>query len=297
VVEPTSPWQSFLQSIGDRSRELIDCDGATLARMDAAGRAAWPDVPLEPEAFAVHVAARMSAEPDPAAALHALHTADLFLACACARGLPAALASFERVHIARVPEFIARIDSNAVFADEVAQRLRETFLLPHSGRAPELASYSGRGALASWVRVVAVRTALRLKREQPGSSERADRNGTPPLGSPIDPGLDYLKLRYRSAYEQALRTSLEGLSDRDALLLKLHYVDGLSIDRIGAIYGMHRSTVARWRAKVRRALLESMREQVCRNLRLTESQFDSVAAAVRSQLLVSIRSALHRPAP
>jgi RNA polymerase sigma-70 factor (ECF subfamily) len=98
------------------------------------------------------------------------------------------------------------------------------------------------------------------------------------------------------AYEEAFRAALAALPDRDALLLKLHYLDGLNIDRIGALYGIHRSTVARWRSEIRRRILASTREQLQRRLSLTESEFDSLVALVRSQLAVSIRSALHRPA-
>jgi RNA polymerase sigma-70 factor (ECF subfamily) len=116
------------------------------------------------------------------------------------------------------------------------------------------------------------------------------------LRSAVDPELDYLKLRYRGAYQEALEAGLASLPDRDALLLKLHYLDGLNIDRIGALYGMHRSTVARWRANVRRRVLESTREQLHRRLSLSESEFDSLLAVVRSQLIVSLRGALARPA-
>ena len=94
-----------------------------------------------------------------------------------------------------------------------------------------------------------------------------------------------------------LRAALASLPDRDALLLKLHYLDGLSIDRIGILYGIHRSTVARWRTRVRHCVLESTREQLQRRMSLTQSEFDSIVRLVRSQLAVSIRTALVRRQP
>ncbi len=258
----------FGYSINDGRFKVIEPAPAWQAFVDAA-HAAHPGIALEPEVFAAHVEARRRGEP-----LQALHAGDLFLACACARGLAPAVSVFERDHLSRVRGFVARVDSGTAFADEVTQRLRELFLMGG------LTGYSGRGALASWVRITAVRTALRLKREQPRADDLPQA-----LRSPVDPELDYLKLRYRGAYQQALK----------ALLMKLHYLDGLSIDRIGAIYGMHRSTVARWRARVSRALLDSIRAQVCSALRLSDSEFDSVAFVVRSQLVLSLRSALQRP--
>jgi RNA polymerase sigma-70 factor (ECF subfamily) len=143
--------------------------------------------------------------------------------------------------------------------------------------------------------VIAIRMALRLRHERRGTEEFSEQEPTSEPRGPFDPELDYLKLRYRGAYEVALQAALEALPDRDALLLKLHYVDGLNIDRIGVLYGVHRSTVARWRTAARRQILASTREHLRRVLSLSDSEFDSLAALVRSQLTVSLRTALSRP--
>jgi len=282
-----------------RARELTpeaESIESALHAADAAGRVAWPDLPLDAEAFAAHVADQVRARADVGAAIAALHATDLFLACACSLGIPAALAAFERVQLSRVAGLVRRIDGSPAFADDVAQAMREALLVPARGAARRIAEYSGRGALSSWVRVVAVRTALRLRAEQRGAGVPLDGELEARLPGVVDPELDHLKLRYRRAYEEAVEAALAALPDRDALLLKLHYVDGLNIDRIGALYGMHRSTVARWRTAVRGRLLASVREQLRSRVPLTESEFDSVLALVRSQLAVSIRTALTRPA-
>ena len=269
---------------------------SALGTLDAAARAAWPEIPLSAEVFAAHVADRLRGRSDVADALRTLHAADLFLACACSLGIAPSLAAFERVHLSRVPALVKRMDPSAAFADDVAQTIRERFLIPGQGGRARIAEYSGRGPLSNWVRVIALRTALRLRREGRRDGTFAAGENHPQLAGPVDPELDYLKLRYRAAYEEAFEAALASLPDRDALLLKLHYLDGLSIDRIGALYGIHRSTVARWRSSIRRTILASTREQLQRRLSLTESEFDSLVALIRSQLAVSIRSALHRPA-
>ncbi len=281
-----------------RARELAPAAEAiesALRAADAAGRAAWPDVPLDPEAFAAHVADHVRTRADVEGAIAALHAADLFLACACSLGIPAALAAFERAQLSRIPALVRRIDRSPAFADEVAQAMREAFLVPARGGGRRIAEYSGRGALSSWVRVVAVRTALRLRADERSAGVPLDGEIEGRLPGVVDPELDYLKLRYRRAYEEAVEAALAALPDRDALLLKLHYVDGLNIDRIGALFGMHRSTVARWRTSLRRSLLASAREELRRRVPMTESEFESLLALVRSQLVVSIRTALHRP--
>ncbi len=297
--EPASLSQILLARLEPRrARELApraDSIESALRTADAAGRAAWPDVPLDAEAFAAHVADRVRGRADVEGAIAALHAADLFLACACSLGIPAALAQFERVQLARVPALVRRIDASPAFADEVAQAMREAFLVPARGAGRRIAEYSGRGALSNWVRVVAVRTALRICAERRRASVPLDGEAEGKLPGVVDPELDYLKVRYRRAYEEAVEAALAALPDRDALLLKLHYVDGLNIDRIGALFGMHRSTVARWRTRIRRSLLASTREQLRLHVPLTDSEFESLLALVRSQLVVSIRTALRRP--
>src|SRR6185369_15152770 len=101
-----------------------DAAAALLDGMLAAGRETWPGVDLDPEAFARGVADRLPAEGDAAAALGALHAADVYLACACARGDGRALAAFERRYIAGVPAFLART-AWASSAAEVQQAVRE----------------------------------------------------------------------------------------------------------------------------------------------------------------------------
>jgi RNA polymerase sigma-70 factor (ECF subfamily) len=274
-----------------RSASSIEAD---LQALDAAARAAWPEIELDSQAFAAHIADRARGRPDAAETIRTLHAADLFLACACSSGSASALAAFERVHLSRVPGLIRRIDRSDAFADDVTQTLRETLLVPMQSHGARIAEYSGRGPLTSWIRVIAVRTALHLRHEQRRGSASNDEKESQRAG-PVDPELDYLKLRYRSAYERAFELALSALPDRDALLLKLHYLDGLSIDRIGALYGIHRSTVARWRSNVRRVVLESTRKHLRAQLALTDSEFDSLVALVRSQLAVNIRAALQRP--
>ena len=124
------------------------------------------------------------------------------------------------------------------------------------------------------------------------------RRGTDPVRAsrpaPGDPELEYLKLRYRGAYEKALCAALAALPVRDRLLLRLQHVDSLDIAAIGALYRMHRSTAVRWRASDRRELFESTRRRLRESVTLTDSEFDSLLHVVRSQMHVSLSQALGR---
>ncbi len=115
------------------------------------------------------------------------------------------------------------------------------------GVAPRIASYSGRGALGAWVRVAAVRVGLRLTEQR--------RAPMPTIESALstDPELDYVRSRYKSSFSQALTEGLATLSPEERNLLRLHFVDGLTIDGLAPFFGVHRATAARRLADARQA--------------------------------------------
>jgi RNA polymerase sigma-70 factor (ECF subfamily) len=247
-------------------------------------RAAWPKVELDAPRFIAWARERA----DDADGVHA---ADLYLACACAQGEPRALAEFEKRYLSEVPSYLARMDVSRATVDEVQQRLREKLLI---GTPPRIADYSGRGPLGGWMRVVAIRTALDLARaEKPHAP--LDEDGPLALASPApDPELDYIKTRYRKEFKTAFQAALSQLEKRERNVLKLHFIDGLGIDEIGAFYRVHRATVARWLARVRQILLEQTRKALAEKLRLGESELESLMALVQSQLEVSIKRYLKK---
>ena len=147
--------------------------------------------------------------------------------------------------------------------------------------------------MANYLRVIALRIALHLRRERRLPVPQGDGSCEGEATGPGGQELDYLKLRYRGAYEKALCAALAALPVRDRLLLRLQYVDALDIAAIGALYRM-RSTAVRWRASVRRELFESTRRRLRESVTLTDSEFDSLLHVVRSQIHVSLSRALGR---
>jgi RNA polymerase sigma-70 factor (ECF subfamily) len=253
-----------------------------IAALVEAGRSAFPEVRLAPEDFARHLGAcarDLSAE---------LRADELWLACACARGDAAALAIFSGRYLARLPEALARIDSAPAFVDEVLQLVRERLLVPRGGEPARIAEYRGHGSLEGWVRVTATRIALRLRRRL-----RPDAPGSQPLESAPDrvqlsPELEYLRERYRPEFAAALRASLAALPVRPRTVLRMHYLDGLSIDRLGEHFRVHRATAARWITAARQQLLQATRERLKERLRVDDPELDSLVRAVASQLDVSL---------
>jgi RNA polymerase sigma-70 factor (ECF subfamily) len=244
------------------------------------GRAAWPGIELSAAQLAEHLA-RLELPVEP--------HADLYLACACTAADPAALAAFDAKVLAEVGHFVARIDPSPQFADEVRQVLRHRLLVPRPDGPPRIADYSGRGALGAWVRVAAVRAAIDLRRDVHGEGRVSS---TPAVARELRPDLALLRARYQADYEEALRAALATLDARERNLLRMHIVDGLTLDRIGVIYRVHRATAARWVQSVRQKLLDAIYQRLGERLRLSPSELDSLTALVQSQLQVSLTGLL-----
>jgi len=107
-----------------------------------------------------------------------------------------------------------------------------------------------------------------------------------------DPELAHMKDRYRGELRTAITEAIALLATRERLLLKYHYIDGFSIDRIAAIYGIHRATAARWLGAAREALSAQTHHLLISRLGVTPSQLRSIARLVESQLDLSIRRLL-----
>ena len=248
-------------------------------------QAAWPAIRVEPATFMGKLCEGLPPGAEPLAGVGELAVRDLYLACGCAAGDPAALEAFERSVLSRVPVFVSRIDSSPAFADDVRDQVRDALLIARRGKPAGIGRYSGAGELGGFVRVVALRIALQLRRRRgPPSSA--------PLRPAADPELDYLKLRYRRDFEEAFASALGSLSVHEKLLLKLHSVDGLGVDRIAVMYRLHRSTAARQLAAIRRKLRERTQRELQERLSISPAEFESLLAVVRSQIWISVRGAL-----
>src|SRR5688572_8183651 len=135
-----------------------DVEGA-MRRVAEMGRRAWAGVDVPDEALAAWLAERAPDGGDPVDALAALHAADLYLACACARGDARALGCFEASVMPHVGPAVARIDPDATFGRDVAEEVRVKLLVGVGGAPPRIGTYLGRGPLTAFVQVAAMRAA------------------------------------------------------------------------------------------------------------------------------------------
>ena len=267
---------------------------ALLARLLDEAQGAWPDVLIPPEDFIAYLAERLVPGEPLRVALTKIVSADLYLACGCTRGEAAALAAFERHYMARLAAHLAKGDALPAFTDEVKQAVRVRLLVAENGPLPRIGSYRGRGPLAVWLRLTAVRLAVNLR----NSSARQDRQShdLDRLQSPnVDPEMAFFKAHYGDELRRAVEGALAALPAKDGNILRLHFFEGLSAATIGVMYDVSERTVQRWITGIRKRILAETRRLLNQRFPLTHAQFDSVIGLVNSQLQISIRRLLEKP--
>ncbi|HEY0483716.1 MAG TPA: hypothetical protein VGD37_39630 [Kofleriaceae bacterium] len=266
--------------------------GTTVIDIVAAARAVWPAIELADERFVAYLAERVPEDTVPAAALRALHVSDLYLACACVHGDPAALAAFDDHCLSVVDRALARLGLDADAIGEVKQRLRWTLLVA-DGRPPRLVGFAGRGALRSWVRVLAVREAWDVLRAARGHLAADD--CVLDVASPgATPELEYLERAYGPEVERAFRAAILTLPARDRTLLRRHFLDSVHINELGRLYRVHRATIRRWLERARDHVLAATRAHLREHLDVPRAELDSILRLVPSQVELDLRPLLAR---
>jgi RNA polymerase sigma-70 factor, ECF subfamily len=263
-----------------------------LAIPDAALEAAWttatrtwPEITIEPHVLGAHLEKCLRG-PDYADDLARLHIGDLYLACACLDGNTAAHEALHRHHLARVDEWVAHVDRSKAFADDIRQQVATQLLIGTSASGPKLLGYTGHGALGAFVRVMAARTARKrkTKKEERGGDEPDEALAAPDL----DPELALLKRRFASEFADAFKAVLKDLDDDERGVLKLHYLDGLSIEQVGIAYRVSRATAARWLAKAKARVVEETKARLAAKLGHSAPKPESLLAMVENDLHLSL---------
>lgn len=274
-----------LEAIADLDRRLW--------AIVAEGRAAWPAFAVDARDVVEFIARQATTELADAA-LDGLRPADLYLACACARQVPGAIAAFDRDYMREVDVALTRMRIGPPRLHDVKQLVRQR-LFVGGGTAGQpaapgkIAEYGGRGDLRRWVRSVAVRTCLNELRKGRREILVDDEHLIAQHAiAPDDPEIEYMKRTYAHEFRAAFGEALGQLGARDQTLLRYHHVDGLNIDEIGAIYRIHRVTAFRWIEKAKELLARSTLEILRGRLKLPASELDSVLRMIRSQIHLSL---------
>jgi RNA polymerase sigma-70 factor (ECF subfamily) len=173
--------------------------------------------------------------------------------------------------------------------DDAQQRVT-TRLLTHDGDVPpRLSGYRGEGPLAGYLQVAVTREALALRPK--GNVDDGD-SILRLMDASDDPEMRVLKERYRGELKVAFLDVLAALTPSDRLLLRQSLVDGLSIDVLAQLHGVHRATAARRLTALRDDVGEAVRAHLRARLSVSEETLLSILRLVRSRVDLSLQTVL-----
>jgi RNA polymerase sigma-70 factor (ECF subfamily) len=267
----------------------VDDLGERLSALLVAAREAHPKIRLDPDVFLRHLARHRPEDAPLDAWLGSIRAGDLYLACACAEGVPAAIAALDAQYRVEVGSFLGALRPTEAFIEDVAQAVRERLLVGAGGSPPRIAEYGGRGALMAWIRVVTVRLALDLKRRRTEQLDEHAGEAAPPAEAPSAEAV-LLKQRYAGEFNAAFRAAFASLAAEQRDLLRRHFVEGTTLEELAASHGVHRATVARRIAAARQAILDDARRRLGERLALCTEELNSLMVLMRSQLDLSLSS-------
>jgi RNA polymerase sigma-70 factor (ECF subfamily) len=265
--------------------------GLPVAAWVERGRRAWPGVAASEAGLTAAAADALAAAPagGPPPVVEA---EDLYLAVACLEGDPAALVAFRDRILPAIDGALLRAGHDRRALDEIRQRVSVRLLVGEGSSGPKLADYSGRGKLAGWVAVCAVRLALRARlrdRLEPEEDERLAAR----LGGVDDVERGIARAQLHGELAAALRGAIASLAPRDRRLLAQHYLDGVTLDGLAALHGTHRATIARRLARARDALRTTVRTIVKARCQIDDTaECDRMICDARSGFNESLGGAL-----
>lgn len=212
-----------------------------------------------------------------------VNAVDVGLALALAAGDPVALTVFDREICNDVRGALMRVGRDDDLVEEALQQVRVK-LLVGGGEPARILTYRGKGPLAAWIQIIAIREILmahrQTRRESGGDDELLHLAAT-------EPQLARARQGYRDAFAAAFRRAMAELDQRARTVLRLTFIDGVGTEALARFYGVHRVTAFRWLRDAREALLSRTREHFLTSADLTPSDVDSIMRSLAESLSVS----------
>lgn len=252
-----------------------------VARVRQEGAVRWPSVRVPQATLERHVAIWQRDSQSARCASPALH--EVYIASGCADDAPGAITAFEHDFFASARPALKRFDLDSDTIDEAVQRTRVRLFVPRDSElvAP-IVLYAGMGRLGGLVRVTMVREAYHLRPKVATRTSTGD-----PVSSWI-PDRDLVRRQHRALLAAGVVHALHQLDPDARLVLRLHYVAGLSATEIARMRNVHRATVGRWLGGIRRRLTRELCAYVrahAPDLAASEQRLEDLVA---SQLDVSL---------
>lgn len=243
--------------------------------------------------FVRHVAVRIPGKNPAQVELGRLCAADLLLAHCCAEGDDRALTEFDVTYLPLVQAAARKLGMAELECEELQQQIRCKLLVADRG-SPRIASYAGTGPLRSWIYAAALRTGLNELRRMGRAPIPVDDEqlliALPDQGD--DQELVHMKSLYRGTFKEAFRAAMQDLDVRLANTLRHYYQDQMTLEEIGALYKVHKTTVLRWLNKAHAQLESSIKQQIAGQLQLKPTEVESVLRLIQSGIQLGLTSVL-----
>jgi RNA polymerase sigma-70 factor (ECF subfamily) len=249
-------------------------------KLAARAETTWPTLAPHHAAFVTWLDARLPED----AQVHDLEAGDLLLAFAAAAGDAWAIARFDEQFLAPIPRYVKHVDPSPAFADEVRQTVRTRLLVgDFDNGAPRLATYRGKGTLAGFVKVCALRAALdRVRGSRRAAAATVEAGQALPTGADLE--LDYVRARYKDAFARSFAEALRACTAEERTILRLTYLDAVTLGELGALYQVHASTMSRRIAQIRDGIRAATLEALARNLGARSDELSSLVRALDSDI-------------
>ena len=280
----------FVAAVGPDRRAEAEALPELHERLATLAETAAADTPfdVEPESFVLYLAERLPAGTPLDDALTRLRPGDLHLASRCAQN-DAAVAEVERRHGPHIARALDGIRDRQLLPDDLHQIVRQRLFVGSEEAPPLIARYAGQGKLASWLRVTAKRLALNAVRDHNVRALQEDDDALLDVPDAAgDAELDLLRERYGQAFREAFAHALSELPERARTLIRLSIVEGVSVRKLGKMYGTHPATAARWVARARHDLVDLTLTELGKRVDMSADKLDSVLKLVRSRLDLSV---------
>jgi RNA polymerase sigma-70 factor (ECF subfamily) len=276
--------EAFAAAWRGRVNDVEGLDAA-LRRAVEGARRTFPRVVLHDAQAVRYIAARLPTDCDPSEVATVLRVPEVLLAAACADGDERAIEAFDDLFLRPAAEALVRSGQERSETDEALQILRERLFVV----GVKIRDFSGRGSLAAWTRVSLARQLTSLQRSAGRGVPLGDAAEKLPV---IDPELAVMRRRYGETFRAAFEDAFRRLAPDQRSVLRLHFVDGLSLDRIAPILQVSRATVGRRVLEAKTALLHIILALLGERLQATPSEIESLLAVVRSGLYPSLSGLL-----
>ena len=209
---------------------------------------------------------------------------DLCLAMCAAMGFGRAVRVFDERCVQPTAAVLRRLVGESELED-LMQEVRARLL---AGPDPRLLTFRGECPLGAWVRAVAVRVAINRRSSRPSPTLQDD--ALHELAAPVDVALDVARNQHRARFQAALCAAMAALTPRERALLRLHYLQGVRLEKLAVMHGCHRATVVRWLSSARDLVFAETRRRLETELSLSAHELDSLLRDAREQLTISIAS-------